>query len=253
MISVSVSFAKDHLFSPVCRRVSLLSFQTSRAYNLLGRSPVLLDWKEITHMQIIIKGKQMSISPQLRQRIERKVQRLSRLLNDEARVEVTVAEGQTRSAQDRFSVHLALSGNAQPIHSEVSALNASTALDLVLDKVSAQLGRQKDRLTGRSRHQASQKLLALSRSGQLSALDDEDVTYQADGGIVDSEENEEIWSRIMEIRRLPTKPMSDQEVIAQMEKSGASFFPFFNGETNSVNVMYKLDQGGYGLLVPALE
>ncbi|MBO0791109.1 MAG: sigma 54 modulation/S30EA ribosomal C-terminal domain-containing protein, partial [Ktedonobacteraceae bacterium] len=63
----------------------------------------------------------------------------------------------------------------------------------------------------------------------------------------------EIWSRIIEIRRLPARPMSDREVIAQMEKSGADYYPFFNGETNSVNVMYRLDQGGYGLLVPAVE
>jgi putative sigma-54 modulation protein len=47
--------------------------------------------------------------------------------------------------------------------------------------------------------------------------------------------------------------MSDREVIAEMEMSGLSFYPFFNEETRSVNVMYRLDKGGYGLLVPALE
>jgi len=47
--------------------------------------------------------------------------------------------------------------------------------------------------------------------------------------------------------------MSDQEVIAEMETHGLSFYPFFNEETRSVNVMYRLNEGGYGLLVPALE
>ena len=96
-------------------------------------------------MQIIIKGKQMDVPPRLRQHIERKVQRLSRLINADARIEVTVAEEQTRSARDRFSVQIALSNSAHPIRSEVSALNATIALDLVLDKVTTQLGRQKDR------------------------------------------------------------------------------------------------------------
>src|SRR2546428_1152502 len=119
-------------------------------------------------MQIIIKGKQMEITPQLRQRIERKVQRLSRFVHDAARIEVTVAEERTRSAKDRYSVHLALSGNPSPIYSEVSALNASTALDLVLDKVVTQLGRQKDRYTTRKRHHTpAVKVLTLSRSGTL--------------------------------------------------------------------------------------
>jgi putative sigma-54 modulation protein len=38
-----------------------------------------------------------------------------------------------------------------------------------------------------------------------------------------------------------------------MEELGAAFYPFFNAESNSVNVMYRLESGGYGLLVPALE
>ncbi|MBV9230831.1 MAG: HPF/RaiA family ribosome-associated protein, partial [Chloroflexi bacterium] len=183
------------------------------------------------------------------------VQRLSRLVEDDSRVEVTVTEEQTRSAHDRFSVQLALSGNAHPLHSEVSALNASTALDLVLDKVVAQLGRQKDKQAKAHRqHNSAVKVLALSRSGRLSSVEDSqsDIDLRLNAS-VEGEENEEMWSRIMEIRRLPTRAMSDREVIAQMEKSGAAFYPFFNEETNSVNVMYKLDSGGYGLLVPAME
>ncbi|GHO84483.1 ribosome hibernation-promoting factor, HPF/YfiA family [Dictyobacter formicarum] len=203
-------------------------------------------------MQVIIKSKQMQVTPQLRQRIERKVQRLARWLNDEARVEVTVAEEQTRSASDRYSVHLALTGNSHAIHSEVSALSASAALDIVLDKVVAQLGRQKDRQTKRRQHATPIKILSLSRSGVLSSLDEYEDT-EVPSPTMEDEHNEEIWSKVLEIRRLPTKPMTDNEVIEQMEKSGNSFYPFFNEETNSVNVMYKLDTGGYGLLVPAQE
>ncbi len=206
-------------------------------------------------MQIIIKSKQTHITPQLRERIERKVQRLARFVDEESRMEVTVAEEQTRSVRDRFSVHLALSGNAHPLRSEVSALNASTALDLALDKIVTQIGRQKDRQTTvRRQHTPGVKVLALARSGHLSTVEEDEST--GDDHLetsVDEEHNEEMWSRIMEIRRLPTKPMTDQEVIAEMERSGVLFFPFYNEEADSVNVMYKLDKGGYGLLVPVLN
>jgi putative sigma-54 modulation protein len=201
-------------------------------------------------MQIIIKGRQMQVTPQLRERIQRKVQRLERLLEDEARVEVTVTEERTRSARDRFSVQLSLSSSTHPVRSEVSALNASTALDLALDKVVAQLGRQKDRQkTVFRQHSPAIRVLELARTGQLSAVSAEEVSPEP----VSEEQNEEMWSRIMEIRRLPTRPMTDQEVIAHMEQTGALFYPFFNEESNSVNVMYKLEQGGYGLLLPDAE
>jgi putative sigma-54 modulation protein len=208
-------------------------------------------------MQIIIKGKQMEVPPRLREYIERKVQRLSRLVGSNARIEVTVSEEQTRSAQDRYTVQLALSNNTHPIHSEVSASNANMALDLVLDKVTVQLGRHKDRQTSTRRHRTPPvKVLSLSRSGSLSSIEEEETVEEIEPEVtspITEERNEEIWSKIMEIRRIRTKPMSDQEVIAEMETHGLSFYPFFNEETRSVNVMYRLDGGGFGLLVPALE
>jgi putative sigma-54 modulation protein len=213
-------------------------------------------------MQIIINGKHMEVTPRLRQHIERKVQRLARLVDAEARVEITVAEEQTRSTRDRFSVQLALASAAHPIRSEVRAVNANMALDLVLDKVITQLGRHKDRHTSAIRHRTPpMKILALSRSGSISPLEkaeetpeDWDHTGNADGvSSLDKAHNEEIWSKVVEIRRVPTKPMDDQEVIAQMEMLGLSFFPFYNEATNKVNVMYRLSKGGYGLLIPELQ
>jgi putative sigma-54 modulation protein len=218
-------------------------------------------------MQIIITSRQMEITPRLRQHIERKVQRLSRLVNQNARVEVIVAEERTRSARDRYSVQLALTGASHPIRSEVSALNANMALDLVLDKITAQLGRQKGRQKSTLRHRTpAMKILSLSRSGELSPLEDEQDNLDkrnSDQDIdgldeqlppsITEEHNEEIWSRVMEIRRIQTKPMNDQEAIVQMESLGISFYPFFNEATNSINVMYRLDTGGYGLLVPDLD
>jgi putative sigma-54 modulation protein len=206
-------------------------------------------------MQIIIKGKQTEVQPRLREHIERKVQKLSRLVGSNARIEVTVSEEKTRSSHDRYTVQLAISNNSHAIHSEVSATNANMALDLVLDKATAQLCRYKDRQTSSRRHRTPPvKVLSLSRSGSLSSIEEEGVEEEELVATpITEERNEEIWSKILEIRRIQTKPMSDQEVIAEMEKNDLSFHPFFNEETGSVNVMYRLDKGGYGLLVPALE
>ncbi|HMD01317.1 MAG TPA: ribosome-associated translation inhibitor RaiA [Ferruginibacter sp.] len=206
-------------------------------------------------MQIIIKGKQTEVQPRLREHIERKVQKLSRLVGSNARIEVTVSEEKTRSSHDRYTVQLAISNNSHAIHSEVSATNANMALDLVLDKATAQLGRYKDRQTSSRRHRTPPvKVLSLSRSGSLSSIEEEGVEEEELVATpITEERNEEIWSKILEIRRIQTRPMSDQEVIAEMEKNDLSFYPFYNEETGSVNVMYRLDKGGYGLLVPALE
>lgn len=204
-------------------------------------------------MQIIIKGKQMEVSPRLRQHIERKVQRLSRFAGEGARVEVTVSEEQTRSARDRYCVQLALSNTARPVRSEVSAVNANMALDVVLGKVTAQLGHHKGRQSSRRHQTPPLKILSLSRSGDLTSMDeDAEHEFAPVADFIEEERNEEIWSKVLEIRHVATRPMNDHEVIEQMEAHHLDFYPFYNEETGSVNVIYRLQQGGYGLLVPAL-
>jgi len=216
----------------------------------------MLDWMKERRqaMQITIKGKQMDVSPRQREHIEQKLQRLSRLVGDgDARVDVTVVDEKTRSAKDRYAVHLELSNvrRLNPIRATASDINVKTALDVVLGKITAQLGRQKDR------HAAAHRLpvspvqeLALSRSGEVSGIEE----LSPDDTTLSSTENEEIWSQIMEIQRVETKPMDGQAVIARMEQEDLAFCPFINSETNSVNVMYRLSSGeGYGLLVPATE
>jgi len=44
--------------------------------------------------------------------------------------------------------------------------------------------------------------------------------------------------------------MSELEAIEQMELLGHAFFVFFNVEDEVVNVLYRRDNGGYGILVP---
>lgn len=205
-------------------------------------------------MQITIKSKQMEVSPHVRKHIEQKLQRLSRLVGDEARADVTVVDEKTRSAKDRYAVHLAFTNirHVNPIRATATNVNVMTALDLVLDKVTAQLGRQKSRHATAHRLPVSPvQVLALSRSGNVSGGEEEASTEEI---ALNSSENEEIWSQIMEIRRVETKPMDDQQVISRMEREDLSFCPFINSETNTVNVMYRLPDGeGYGLLVPAME
>jgi putative sigma-54 modulation protein len=218
-------------------------------------------------MQIVLKGKQYEITPRLRQVIERKTKRLARLVDGDTRIEITVTEGKTRSAQDRFTVQVAIPAGSHPVRGEVSAANVNSALDVVLDKVVKQLGRQKDRQTTTIRHHTPPiRVLSLSRTGLLSAVEEQEaepVGAEARGAkrartqpslaTLGHERNEEIWSQVLEIRRVPGKPMNHEEVIAQMEALGLSFLPFYNEATGSVNVMYRLDKGGYGLLLPTLE
>ena len=44
--------------------------------------------------------------------------------------------------------------------------------------------------------------------------------------------------------------MTELEAIEQMELLGHGFFMFKNQESGAINVLYRRDNGGYGVLVP---
>ena len=62
-----------------------------------------------------------------------------------------------------------------------------------------------------------------------------------------AEENE---PQIVKTKQFPVKPMTAEEAVLQLELVGHDFFVFQNAESGDVNVVYKRNVGGYGLIEP---
>ena len=45
-------------------------------------------------------------------------------------------------------------------------------------------------------------------------------------------------------------PMNEEEAIEQLELLDHSFYMFMNAESERINVLYRRDSGGYGILIP---
>ena len=56
--------------------------------------------------------------------------------------------------------------------------------------------------------------------------------------------------KIVKEKRFDLYPMSPEEAVMQMDLLEHSFYMFLNAETGKVNVVYKREAGGYGLLIP---
>ena len=60
-------------------------------------------------------------------------------------------------------------------------------------------------------------------------------------------------TEVVRRKEIPVAAMNEAEAVEQMELLGHAFFMFFNGNTGSVNVLYKRSSGGYGVLVPKVD
>lgn len=72
---------------------------------------------------------------------------------------------------------------------------------------------------------------------------DTDIAVQDD---IEEEESLDIVRQ----KRFNLKPMDSEEAILQMNMLGHNFFVFTNAETNLTNVVYRRNDGKYGLIEP---
>lgn len=170
-------------------------------------------------MTITITGRKTGIRDSFKEKVEKKLSKLDRFFEDDARVVVTVT-----SEQSRETVEVAVTAKNMFCRAEKSAPDRSEALDLCVDALFKQIVRNKSKLTRRVRAGAFEEPIS------------EDIPAE--------EEYE-----LVRIKRFPVKPMDVQEAILQMNMTGHSFYVFRN-EAQEINVVYRRSDGGYGLIEP---
>ncbi|OGO06596.1 MAG: ribosomal subunit interface protein [Chloroflexi bacterium RBG_13_56_8] len=175
-------------------------------------------------MQILIKGKNLEVTDRLRSYIEKKVNRLDRFLPNIDEAEVDLSVQSTKSAQDRQAVQLTLRANGAILRAEDHSSDMQGSIDAVLDKISRQIERYK------GKHWRSQ-----NRAPATEEVLSEEAAPE---------------SQIVRTKRFQTRAMNVEEAIEQMELLGHDFFVFFNADTDSLSVVYRRRDGGYGLLLP---
>ncbi len=70
----------------------------------------------------------------------------------------------------------------------------------------------------------------------------------------DAADEQEEGSEIVRVKRFDVKPMFPEDAVLEMEMLGHDFFVFQNAEEQChVNVIYRRNKGGYGLISPTTE
>jgi putative sigma-54 modulation protein len=179
-------------------------------------------------MELRITGKNMELSDNIRDYVDKKAGRLDRYLRniDEASLELTRAS--SRSAQDRHIAQLTVRVKGTILRAEETAADVFTAFDAVLDKMYRQIMRYKTSRRGRRRPQEEELLPPIE------------------------EYEEEAERRIVRTKRFLVLPMSEEEAAEQMELLGHDFFLFLNANTGDLNIIYRRRDGDYGLIEPEL-
>ena len=172
-------------------------------------------------MKVTISSKNFNASENLLSLIEKKMAKLDKYFAKD--IEADVMLSNEKGTRQKLEATIKAGGfifRAEEVNADIYY-----CLDKVIDKLSSQMSRFKQKLIRKNK---DQKEIFLAEVPDVAEAVDE--------------------VQVVKSKKFRINPMSVDEAIMQMELLGHSFFVFLDGETNAVNVVYKRDDGSYGLL-----
>lgn len=183
--------------------------------------------KELDSMNFIISGKNIDVTPGLRDTIEQKLGKLERYFTPETEIIVTLSVEKERQ---KIEVTIPVKGNI--IRSEQVSSDMYVSIDLVEEVIERQLRKYKNKLV--ARHQGGGNFKQEFFESSSDEVHDDEI-------------------KIIRTKRFGIKPMFPEDACIQMELLGHDFYVFSNAETDEVNVVYKRKNNTYGLIEPEFQ
>ena len=189
-------------------------------------------------MRTTIRGKNLTVSDKDRAYIERKMQRLERMLDDRSETEVELRLEGNRKVDDSHIVDVAVITAGQHLRGVGTASSFKVAADDVIDKIERRVV------------EARQRPRDKRRSEQVRYNESSMPELPADGP--DESKAADTESQVVKVKRFAIEPMFEEDAIARMEELGHTFFIFVNAENEQVAVLYRRKDGRYGLIEPVV-
>ena len=173
----------------------------------------------------------MEIPQDIESYVQKKVGKLTRYLPDISEAKVEIHEENTRAPQHRYTVQVTLSSRGVILRGEERGEGVRAAIDTVADVLERQIEKYKGKLQHKERghsltRQAAEENIAREKPVSL--------------------------PEVVRVKRFAVKPMSIREASEQMELLGHSFFLFVNSNNDRLCLLYRRDDGNYGLIEPEL-
>lgn len=175
-------------------------------------------------MKFIIIGKNIDVTPGLREAVESKLGKLERYFTPNTEIHVTLS---VQKGHQKIEVTIPVKGGM--VRSEQESSDMYVSIDLVEEVIERQLRKYKNKLVAREQEGGNFK---------QEFFDTED-SIEDDGEI-----------KIVRTKKFGFKPMYPEDACVQMELLGHDFYVFCNAESDEVNVVYRRKNGTFGLIEP---
>lgn len=174
-------------------------------------------------MKVQIYGKNITVTPAIAEKIEKKLNHLEKyFIIDES----VVANVVVRVYPNKQKIEVTIPTKFAVLRTEVVQDDLYAAIDLAIDKLEDQIRRQKTRLTRKNKEKLA-----------YAFIEEEEIEDAYEG-------NDEV----VRTKSIVPDLMELDEAVMRMEMLNHNFFIYRDDETKEIAVVYKRHDGGYGLI-----
>jgi ribosomal subunit interface protein len=215
-------------------------------------------------MEIIVRGRHITVPPRFRQHAAAKLAKLEKLDQKAVRIDVEVSkERNPRQSDRRERVELTIRSRGPAIRAEAAADDRYAALDLAFAKLESRLRRASDRRKVRQSGNAtlrSPTLIASEATAPQPALNGNGVAGPPTADLDDQGGEAEPESRMVPIQMEgdgplvlrekvhAARPMTIDQALLEMELVGHDFYLFHDSECDRFSVVYRRRGYDYGVI-----
>ena len=171
-------------------------------------------------MKIIVTGKNINVSDKIQEAIDKKFEKIGKYFADDTRANIVM-----HPEKDKVKLEATIVVKGAIFRAEDVEQDIFDCIDTVGDKLAKQVSKYKDKMQKRNKS-------------------NESVRFE----MVPEVEEQVEEAKVVKTKKFELVPMSVDEAAIQMELLAHNFYVFLNVETDSVNVVYKREDGDYGLL-----
>lgn len=173
-------------------------------------------------MNITLRGDKIKITDAMKDYANEKLERINKYLDDSSNVNANIVV-KVENYKQKVEVTIPLKNFI--LRSEEVQDDFYAAMDVTVDKIERQIRKNKTKLQSKKVKEYKEIVFDYIEN--------------------DEDEEEDV---IVKRKKIDVKPMSEEEAIIQMELLGHQFYLFKDAETLKPSVVYKRNDGQYGII-----
>ena len=180
-------------------------------------------------MRLELTGRHVEITPDLRRQVEKGLGKLDRHLENG----LVSVQAVLTLEKHRHTSELTVHARGDHFFHGIAATNTwASSIAEAIERIEQQLARMKGKWQGRKRREASRRVVPIEVPPSPAPTDEPKAR------------------RIRRVRRCAVKPMTVDEAALMVEAGDDTFLVFRNAATDAVSVLYRRQDGDFGLIEP---